>query len=193
MLDQSNSTEAKEAAPVDACAYAAAIGAMRIARIDAEVAALLADHPPPNFGIQAGDLEPIIIRWGNLSRRWSYKYQRVWVDVEKLQADFRLDIHGYVGLCGVGGIAGRYEGVDQFLTSGKGRLWMPEVYVHTQDAHRVVRFYDGRHRFAWMRDHGAQALPVEAPIGEAREISRLVGSKARICRVDGLWRCGGLQ
>jgi hypothetical protein len=34
-----------------------------------------------------------------------------------------------------------------------------------------------------MRDHGAQALPVEAPIGEAREVNRLVGSKARICRV----------
>jgi hypothetical protein len=120
-----------------------------------------------------------IIKWGNC---WYSKRQRVWVDVGKLEANFQLDTGFYVGFLGRHGIDGRYEGVDQFLASG-GRLDMVKVNVGTKDAHRVVSIYDGRHRFAWMRDHGAQALPVAAPIGEAREIRRLIGSKARICRV----------
>jgi len=124
-----------------------------------------------------------IIQWRNLSRWYSSKYQRVWVDVGKLEANFQLDTGRYVGLFGLDGIDGKYEGVEQFLASGEGRLYMPTVCVRTKDAHRFISLYDGRHRFAWLRDHGAQALPVEAPIGEAREVTRLVGSKARLCRV----------
>jgi hypothetical protein len=124
-----------------------------------------------------------IIQWRNLRRWRSSKYQRVWVDVGKLEANFQLDIGRYVGLFGLNGIDGRYEGVEQFVASGKARLEMLTVELDTNDARHFVSIYDGRHRFAWMRDHGAQALPVEAPIGEACEVSRLVGSKARICRV----------
>ena len=70
-----------------------------------------------------------------------------------------------------------------FWRQGKGDFDMISVYVDAKGAHRVVSIHDGRHRFAWMRDHGAQALPIAAPIGEAREIRKLIGSKARICRV----------
>lgn len=122
-----------------------------------------------------------IIRWKNLPRWQSLKYRRVWVDVEKLEDNFR-DAGLYVGFSGLHGIAGRYEGVDQFLVSG-GRLYMPTVCVSTKDARRFVCIYDGRHRFAWLRDHGAKALPVAAPIGDANEVRKLVGSKARICCV----------
>lgn len=139
----------------------------------------LGQHAAPLFDCGRGQ----IIQWRNLSRWYSTKHQRVWVDVGKLEANFQLDIGRYVGFFGLDGIEGKYEGVEQFLASGERRLYMPTVYVCTNDAHRFVCFYDGRHRFAWMRDHGAQALPVEAPIGEAREVNRLVGSKARICRV----------
>ena len=37
------------------------------------------------------------------------------------------------------------------------RLRMPHIGL---DNLGIVSFTDGRHRFAWMRDHGAKALPV---------------------------------
>ena len=50
--------------------------------------------------------------------------------------------------------------------------------VHRQDSniiadrtftHDKVEFTDGRHRFAWLRDHGLQALPVD--VGAESDIS----------------------
>jgi len=78
---------------------------------------------------------------------------------------------------------GKYEGVGQFLTSPEARLSMIDVRMRDRDGRRFVGISDGHHRFAWMRDHGALAIPVIIPISQAREIKRLVGSKARICRV----------
>jgi hypothetical protein len=60
---------------------------------------------------------------------------------------------------------------------------MPTVCMRTANGRRFVGISDGRHRFAWLRDHGAKALPVAAPIGDVNEVRRLVGSKARICCV----------
>lgn len=125
-----------------------------------------------------------IIRWGNIPRWQSTKYKRVWVDVRKLDASLQLENGHYVGLFGLGGIAGKYEGVEQFLASGKAGLGMTTVCLRTRGDLRFVGIYDGRHRFAWMRDHGALALPVASLIGEACEVEKLVGSKIRRCRVS---------
>ena len=62
---------------------------------------------------------------------------------------------------------------------------MPQVGFHrASDNHRTVYVQDGRHRFAWMRDHGAEALPVAVLADEARDVAKLVGTKNRICRVN---------
>lgn len=120
-----------------------------------------------------------IIQWRTL-RGWSHKYQTVWVDVGKLEDNFQFD-NGR-RFSGLHGIDGKYEGVGQFVASGA-RLDMIDLFVRTKEGRRVVSIYDGRHRFAWMRDHGAKALPVAALIGDAYEVSKLIGSDARICRV----------
>jgi hypothetical protein len=116
-------------------------------------------------------------------------YEPVWIDVRKLDALLPLasKMH-HVGFAGKNGIRGKYTGVDNFVRSaGRKPLNMPSAEIQRacmehpdQD---IVYLFNGRHRFAWMRDHGAQALPVAAPISEASEVARLVGSDARICRV----------
>ncbi len=104
----------------------------------------LGQHPVPSFDCGLGQ----IIQWNNLPRWLSCKYQRVWVDVGKLEANFQLDTYRYVGRFGLGGIDGKYDGVEQFLASGKARLEMSTVELDTKDARRFACIYDGRHRFA---------------------------------------------
>jgi hypothetical protein len=121
--------------------------------------------------------------WNEREDRWVMReYVRVWIDVSKLDAMLRLKQSDYVGFAGQDGILGKYTGVDEFVRSQKDALLMPRVGVHSP-SHKVVEILDGRHRFAWMRDHGAQALPVSAPADEVREIAKLVGTKLRVCRV----------
>jgi hypothetical protein len=121
------------------------------------------------------------IRW---KREWCGKKwgKTVWVDVLKLDAVLQLEPYRYVGVGGQNGIDGRYVGVGEFVASGKALL-MPRVGLGGDANHRTIQIYDGRHRFAWMRDHGADALPVIVLVGQARKIARLVGTKARVCRV----------
>ena len=92
----------------------------------------------------------------------------------------------YVGLAGKNGIIGKYAGVDDFVRSQKGALYMPKAGINSPEGNtssNAVDILDGRHRFAWMRDHGARELPVCAPADEVHEIAELVGTKLRVCRV----------
>jgi hypothetical protein len=41
-------------------------------------------------------------------------------------------------------------------------------------------FTNGRHRFAWMRDHGVEALPIACEPGEADDLRRRFGTAARV-------------
>lgn len=124
-----------------------------------------------------------IVWWKNVRTATRQKYKRVWIDVAKLDAMTQLDQGRYVGFAGEGGISGKYDGVDDFITADTDRLYMPRVGI-TSTAHgKIAYIKDGRHRFAWMRDHGAQALPVEVEVDEALAVARLVGTKCRICRV----------
>jgi hypothetical protein len=125
-----------------------------------------------------------IIKWQNVPHGLSHKYKRVWVDIQKFEGTYQSEYGFYVGPHGLDGIAGKYEGVERFMASGD-PVSLITVCMRDIDGRRFVSIYDGRHRFAWMRDHGALALPVAAPIGEASEIQKLVGSKVRICRVTG--------
>src|ERR1700733_6195714 len=59
------------------------------------------------------------------------------------------------------------------------RAWMPHIGYYD-----FVSFTDGRHRFAWCRDHGVKSMPVSVPTRkQAVVVGRLFGSSARICRL----------
>ena len=52
------------------------------------------------------------------------------------------------------------------------RGWKSNLPVSAHPDRRIVYIIDGRHRFAWMRHHGADSLRVAAPASEASERAR---------------------
>lgn len=73
----------------------------------------------------------------------------------------------------------RYQRIDAWMREGRGPLWMSDVHYNNGE----VGFTDGRHRFAWMRDHGALALPVTTSISHAHVLQQYFGTRRRECRV----------
>src|ERR1017187_2127196 len=81
----------------------------------------------------------------------------VWLSVFAVDASWQKD-GDYVGVGGTGrAILGRYEKVGQRFEQGE-RMWLPQVCL---DHSEEIVFTDGRHRFAWLRDRGCTALPMQ--------------------------------
>jgi hypothetical protein len=59
---------------------------------------------------------------------------------------------------------------------------MPHLSVRED---RSIGFTDGRHRFAWVRDHGAAAIPVTTGPDGAAQLAALFGTHLRECRFGG--------
>lgn len=105
------------------------------------------------------------------------KDRTVVVDVRNLDAALAANRQEHVGAGGSNGIEGRYEGVAEFLERAKDEgiaVIQPRVYVDSSDRPRIG---DGRHRWAYMRDHGAQGLPVSVDPEDVGRIRREYGVK----------------
>src|SRR5258708_18964230 len=83
-------------------------------------------HPAPRFSLPIGRAERTV-RWKD-GVPWM-KYTRVWIDVAKLDAILQLGPFTHVGFRGQNGINGRYQGVEEFMASGKA-LYMVQVRIH---------------------------------------------------------------
>jgi len=104
----------------------------------------------------------------------------VWVDVALIEASFAQDPDSYLGVAGAGnGQRSRYDRVGSHISSGRA-IWMPLVVLG--DGHQI-HFTDGRHRFAWVRDHAAAALPVATDPGRAGDLAVIFGTTLRECKV----------
>lgn len=101
----------------------------------------------------------------------------VWVSVALLEMDFASS-EQWVGPRGTGGgQAGRYENIGQLIRSGR-----PIIMAHLiLGPSGAMRFNDGRHRFAWVRDHGAEALPVTIDPAKAAALSARYATDVRTC------------
>ena len=82
----------------------------------------------------------------------------VWIDVAKVDLAWAIS-ENYVSKGG--GCAGIPERYEQF------GIWF-ELKVPIQIAcidllDEAIEFIDGRHRFAWLRDHGVKIMPVHVP------------------------------
>jgi hypothetical protein len=88
-----------------------------------------------------------IIRW---IRKWGAPDVIVWINVERLNKSWKRERGFYIarGAKSKVAFANRYEGVEEWVASGK-RIWMPHIALFENGD---VSFTDGRHRFAWMRD-----------------------------------------
>jgi hypothetical protein len=120
----------------------------------------------------------LIVKW---RRQWGGSDKIVWIIVAKVNASWKLDLSDYIGLGGTThpAIGGRYDKVGKWVESGR-PMHMPHLAF---DDDGQMSFTDGRHRFAWMRDHGVKALPVTAERTQARLVARKFGSRCRTCRL----------
>jgi hypothetical protein len=101
----------------------------------------------------------------------------VWVSVRKIERSWIKRPDEYVGPGGTGkAIAGRYKKVGAWIQLGN-PLWMPWI-VLADDGE--ISFTDGRHRFAWLRDHGVIALPIQVPSYCAEAVQTRFGTSARL-------------
>lgn len=69
----------------------------------------------------------------------------------------------------------KYAKAGQRFLAGE-PMWMPEV---GRDADGSLNFRDGRHRYLWMRENGALAMPVAVEQSEAKVLRALCGTRRR--------------
>jgi hypothetical protein len=104
----------------------------------------------------------------------------VWLNVARMEASFQKNADHYVGIGGIGaGQQSRYNRIGRFIQTGH-PVYMPHLSMDGDDA---VSFTDGRHRFAWVRDHGARAIPVTTYLEIASRLEAIFGTSLRECRV----------
>lgn len=91
----------------------------------------------------------------------------VWLDVAKVDASYGQDKRFYVsGPESPNAIEGRYERFGEWLKRGIA-VKPPEIHLTPWDR---IGFTNGRHRFAWMKNHGETRMPFIVPKDEAEEI-----------------------
>ena len=105
----------------------------------------------------------------------------VWVNIAKLDRLWRHEEGYYIGREAKEDYAmpGRYRGVRTWLETQSRPMQMP----HCGPYDGIVGFTDGRHRFAWMRDHGVKTMPITTSRSDRAELSNLCGSRSRGCRL----------
>ena len=115
-----------------------------------------------------------IIEWTAL-----YPDPVVWISVAKLDASWRHDVGFYLGKYATGPGNAQpysYNRFGEWLAKPHPTVWMPHVAL---DADGNITFSDGRHRFAWLRDHGVRVLPVTVSPEIEAEVRRRFGTKGR--------------
>jgi hypothetical protein len=109
------------------------------------------------------------IRWA-IEREEDEDGVVVWVSVPKVDKYWSRDGGYYLGpeTCKR---QTRYWKFDDWIKT-HAEVWMPSRSL--VDGCRIT-FSDGRHRFAWFRDHGLKAMPVITGRGEGAALRRAVG------------------
>lgn len=102
----------------------------------------------------------------------------VWVDVSKANICWQKDDF-YIPE-GAPEHRGKYERFGLWLCSASCKVEMAHVSIGRGGS---ISFTNGRHRFAWMRDHGAKALPFTIWRGQATRLAKLAGTNLRSCQL----------
>jgi hypothetical protein len=101
--------------------------------------------------------------------------ETVWIAVAKVDASWKKNHAEYVGANGSGAAIGdRYRQFGIWFEKGEA-VWIPWVGLEEGE----IGFTDGRHRFAWLRDHGVRAMPIDVDPEIAQEMRRRFGTTER--------------
>lgn len=95
----------------------------------------------------------------------------VWISVEALDAEWQTS-EDYIGVGGAGSPhVGRYKRFGEFFAIAD-FITMPTVCLDDS----ALSFTNGRHRFAWLRDHRLRTMPIEVPPYQAAIFTTRFGS-----------------
>jgi hypothetical protein len=101
--------------------------------------------------------------------------ETVWVLAARLDASWKKNRAQYIGPGGSGpAIGDRYKKFGSWLNRGE-TVWIPWVGLKNGE----ICFTDGRHRFAWLRDHGVEAMPIDVDLAIVEEMRRRFGTSRR--------------
>lgn len=116
-----------------------------------------------------------ILKWRPVVPHWGGADPFVWVSVAKLSKSWRRSSQ-YVSQGGGGDAIGtRYEKFGKWVAQG-----FPIDMCTIGLVEGVAEFTDGRHRFAWLRDHGVLAMPVHTSPQLVAEFARRFGALSQI-------------
>jgi hypothetical protein len=101
--------------------------------------------------------------------------ETVWISVARLDASWKKQRKQYIGPGGCGRAIGNRYGKFGFWIERGEAIWIPWVGLD----HDEIAFTDGRHRFAWLRDHGVQSMPIDVDPEIADAMKKRFGSLER--------------
>ena len=96
------------------------------------------------------------------------------VDVAGVDQLWSNDPGFYIGHGGDGSIKSRYSDFGKWLQQNNAPIIAPTMSIGKNGE---VSFVNGRHRFAWFRDHGYATLPVSLDRGSRKNAMKLGLSK----------------
>lgn len=104
----------------------------------------------------------------------------IWINVSALDAAWQRDKGFHIGLQANGSQSpGKYDRFGRWLATHDLAVWMPHVSMWRSR----ISFTDGRHRFAWLRDQGLEALPVTTEPRQSPKLAERFGSPLRVSRL----------
>jgi len=118
------------------------------------------------------------IKW---RKQWGDDDRIVWVNVAKLEIWWKAEGPSHYFVRGQGR-PNAYRIIEERVQRGE-VLPMPHLSFYYDNPNRIG-FTDGRHRFAWVRDHGGAVMPVTFHRTEAARARKIFGTKRRICTVS---------
>lgn len=96
------------------------------------------------------------------------------IDAKKLDRELQKDIEMYVGFNAMNGSSIKYNRFKKFLKTNQ-EIRSPIVYLRKfSDGEIKTHIYDGRHRFAVLRDMGIEKIPVTID-EESLELAKEIG------------------
>lgn len=117
-----------------------------------------------------------VFSWERGYRRARDPDVRVWIDIDAFDGEW-LRSDQYIAAPGdaTDNQPEKYDRVGKRFVAGE-PMWMPEVCM---DADGILSFRDGRHRYLWMREHGALSMEVAVSKSQATEVRRLCSTRRR--------------
>jgi len=121
------------------------------------------------------------VNWTMFSRERGFQHAEdpdviVWIDIDTFDRLWWLSDE-YIAKLGdpFDNQPKKYAKAGRRFLAGE-PMWMPEVGL---DDNGIIGFSDGRHRYLWMRENGAEAMPMAVSESQAKAVRAMCGSRRR--------------